>query len=336
MSAPVVLEKVPPQPRPEEGPGSIRSLADLLAPVSTEEFYRDYWGRKPLYIPGTPDKFTRLMSWERLTELLNQTALWSPNTLKLMMDAEPVPARDYCRADRTREGPQGLVVDLSKIRPWLRRGASLVLNQVDSLTPGLREMASGLAKDTCAPIQSNLYCSWRAHKAFPVHFDTHDVFALQIAGHKKWRIFQRHFEAPVQAPMFKNLEQSFHEKHKGQLTQTIDMQTGNVLYIPRGYYHDALATDEASIHLSTAVQPTLGLDLVTALYERALLDTFMRKPIPNPDAEGDAAFDQHLEALVKRVGELFSEPSFRKHVRDLLAGPGKLRTQVKLPDDGAS
>lgn len=314
----------------------IGSFADLLAPVSVDEFYSEYWGRKPLHIPGTPDKLASLMTWDQLTELVNKSALWTPQTLMLMMDAEKVPPAQYCRTDSHRDGPPTLVVDIAKVRDWMRRGASLILNRIDSLTPGLRSMAEALARETCAPIQSNLYCSWRAHKAFPIHFDTHDVLALQIAGHKEWRIFQRHFEAPVQHPRFKNLDVAFHEKHKGALSQTVDMRQGSVLYIPRGFYHDALATEGHSVHLSTAVQPMIGLDLISALYERAVLDTFMRKAIPNPDAFGEDSFDQFMDAFVKRVGELYSEPSFRTHVRQLMGEAGTLRSEIKLPDDGAT
>jgi len=324
----------PTGPQPGQ-PVGIRSLDDLLAPVSTETFYAEYWGRKPLHIPGTAAKLAPIMSWDILSALLNQAAIWSPNTLKLMMDAEPVPARDYCRTGNTREGPSGLVVDLALVKTWLRRGASLVLNRIDTLSPGLREMADALAKATCAPIQSNLYCSWRAHQAFPIHFDTHDVFALHIAGEKAWRIYQRHIEAPVRHPRFTDLDLAYHNKHKGPLSQSLVMRPGDVLYIPRGFYHEALATSGGTIHLSTAVVPMNGLDLVTALFERALLEPLFRHSIPNPAAVGDQAFDSHLDALVQRITALFGEPSFRKKARELLAAHGGTRSQLHLPEDGA-
>lgn len=317
---------------PQDG---IRSLADLLAPVSVAEFYAEYWGRKALHIPGTPEKLATIMSWDILTWLLNQTALWSPNTLKLMMDAEPVPPRDYCRTGPTREGPSGYVVDLAQVRSWLRRGASLVLNRIDTLTPALRQMAAGLSHETCGPIQSNLYCSWRAHQAFPLHFDTHDVFALHVAGEKTWRMYQRYIEAPVRHPRFTDLDLSFHKQHRGALSQTVVLRPGDVLYVPRGLYHEAMATSVGTIHLSTAIVPMNGLDLITALFERALLEPLFRHSLPNPETRGDKLFEDHLDALVRRVGELFAEPSFRKKAREMMLTHGGVRTELRLPDDGA-
>ncbi len=312
----------------------IRSLADLLAPVSVEEFYKEYLGRKPLHIRGAADKFAAIMSWPSLTSILNQSGVWSPATLQLMMDTAVVPPPDYCRPGRNREGQQGLVSDLAKVRSWLRRGASLVLNNIDSLTPGLRHLAAVLANETGGATQINLYCSWRAHPAFAVHFDTHDVFALHIEGRKGWRIYQRYFEAPINHPTFKNLDRAFHEQHKGAVSQHVDMQPGDLLYIPRGYYHDAIALDRNSMHLALAVIPVIGMDLITALFESAVTDPFFRQGIPHPVMAGEADFDLRFDALLNRLVELGREPSFRKKFRDFLAAHSGSFVEIALPEDG--
>ena len=65
----------------------------------------------------------------------------------------------------------------------LRKGASLVANDIDSFTPGLTALATVLEKTLSAKVQANLYCSWKEHQAFD-HFDTHDVYAIQLEGEK--------------------------------------------------------------------------------------------------------------------------------------------------------
>lgn len=313
----------------------VRSLADLLAPVTLAEFNAEYRGRKPLHIKGAADKLTSIMSWDILTSILNQQALWSPDTLQLLMDTANVPPREYCRPGPNRTGSKGTVVDLARVRHWMRRGASLVLNGVDTAAPGIRALMTALAEETKGEIQTNLYCSWRAHPAFATHFDTHDVYAMHIAGEKRWRIYRRHFVEPINHPTFKNLDQAFHEKHKGSVTMTVDMRPGDVLYIPCGFYHDAVATGRNSLHLSTAVVSIPGLELITALWERAILDAAFRHGLPNPNEVGAEAFDSHIEALVQRLGDLAREPSFRQRFRENFAAPRGAYTELKLPDDGA-
>ena len=310
-------------------------MADLLAPVTTAEFYAEYRGRKPLHIRGAAEKLATIMSWNMLTSILNQHTIWSPATLMLVMDTTNVQPREYCRPGRSREGNQGVVIDFARVRYWLRRGASLILNGVDTLTPGLRDLTSSLAEETGGNIQTNLYCSWRAHQAFPVHFDTHDVFAMHIAGEKQWRIYQRHFEAPIHHPTFKNLDQNFHEKHKGRISLMVDMRPGDVLYIPSGFYHDAMATGGNSLHLSLADVPIVGLELISALFDWAVRDSVFRRGVPNPKTTGEAALDAHIDALLMRLGELGKEPSFRLRFREIMAVHRGFRTELRLPEDGA-
>ncbi len=68
------------------------------------------------------------------------------------------------------------------MKRWLRRGASLVANDIDTLWPGTAAAADALERRLGGKVQSNLYCSWNQHQAFDTHFDTHDIFALHCAG----------------------------------------------------------------------------------------------------------------------------------------------------------
>jgi ribosomal protein L16 Arg81 hydroxylase len=50
------------------------------------------------------------------------------------------------------------------------------------------------------------------------------------------------------------------------------MQPGDLLYLPRGWYHDALAEAPASVHVAYGAHAPLGMDLMTILGERVLYD----------------------------------------------------------------
>jgi len=319
---------------PNESGGTVDSLESLLAPVTLDTFLTEHLDKKPLHVRGGAAKFARMMSWDVLTMLLNQRVLWNPSTLSMVMDAVTLPPQEFCRNDRTMDGQVGRVVDQERVRGWLQRGASLVLNRIETLTPELRAFVDGLARDMCVTAQCNLYCSWRGHQAFPSHFDTHDVFAVHIAGEKRWNIYQRHFESPVLHPKFKSLDQAFHEQHKGPVSQVVDMEPGDLLYIPRGYYHDAMASSTGTIHIAVSALPLLGLDILTALFERGLMDPVARGSIPNPALQGEAAFEAYLDKLVERVGEFFAEPSFRDHIRGLVKANGVPQRDLHLTGDG--
>ena len=98
-------------------PEQIASLADILYPLTPEEFFRDYHGKKPVHIPGTPDKLASVMDWPTLSSLLGQSGLWSGKSLQLVLDT-----RDRARSMTRRKA------DIQKIN--LHRTGDVYLNTI--------------------------------------------------------------------------------------------------------------------------------------------------------------------------------------------------------------
>ena len=82
------------------------------------------------------------------------------------------------------------MADMARVDELLARGATLVLDRVETLIPELGPIVRALSSAFGATVVCNLYCSWQAHQGFPSHYDTTDVFALHIAGVKRWRIYE--------------------------------------------------------------------------------------------------------------------------------------------------
>ena len=85
---------------------------------------------------------------------------------------------------------------------------------------------------------------------------------------------------------------------------TVDMEPGDLLYIPRGYYHDALASTESSLHLTFAVAPLDGRILFRLLEEMAVRDPEFRDHLPDYRDAGGGALRRKLELLARKAGEL--------------------------------
>jgi hypothetical protein len=294
------------------------SFPDFLAPVTVEQFRRAHLDRAPLHVAGTPDKFAEVMSWGALNRLLDMTAIWSSQSLQLALDCRMVPPERYCRRGLDRAGRAAWQPLPALVRGLLRQGASVLLNDVDTLSPGLRQLAGLLEGALGARVQINLYCSWHERQAFPSHFDSHDVFALQIAGEKRWTVYQGRFDQPIAHPSFKTLGQAYHDQAKGDVQATFDLRPGDLLYVPRGQYHDALATGAASIHLAVGATEPIGIDLLSALFEDAVADPAFRRRLPAATEAG--AVSAHIGRLAGRARERLASPEIRAHVDALRAG----------------
>ncbi|MBO6784422.1 MAG: hypothetical protein JJ899_14300 [Alphaproteobacteria bacterium] len=308
----------------------IQSFADLIAPFDEATFFAEYHDRKPLHIHApAPDKLDDVMTWDTLSALLNMTAIWDPNSLKLYLDTKPIPVDQYCRQAVARHGQQAMQPDADKVKSWLRRGASIVANDIDTLTPGLRSAADALEARTGGKVQSNLYCSWNQHQAFPTHFDTHEVFALHVAGEKVWRIYEGRLDNPIASDAFQSLDDEFHEANRGDVLDEVTLRPGDVLYIPRGQYHDALASSDGCIHLSFGVTHVIGYDVMNLMFERAMTEPMFRRHMPTDE---DAA-RAWIARMSDRLAELGKDDEIWNALKDFRSTFEYPRGGFDLPQD---
>lgn len=306
-------------------------FAALLAPLSVKEYDSTIRSKRPVHVAGGADKFAFAMSWPLLNELLARSAIWTPRTLAVVQDTTVVPGEHYCRPGLGRDGMPGLVADFEKVRAFVKQGASLVLNAVERMTPGMARISEVLGETHDAAIGANLYCSWQKHQAFSVHFDTHDVFAFQIAGTKAWRIYQRHFKDPIKHPRFTTaLDKAYHAANKGPLTMEFVMKPGDFVYIPSGFYHEALATSEASIHVSYSVTPLIGVVALAFLFEKGLEDASLRAPLPHPDRDPQG-FAAALGGFGAKLREMLRDPKIRAELEEKIRANRFERQRIQLP-----
>jgi ribosomal protein L16 Arg81 hydroxylase len=91
------------------------------------------------------------------------------------------------------------------------------------------------------------------------------------------------------------------------------MTPGDVLYIPRGQYHDAVATSEASLHLSFGLVPYTGHDFMTVLLRSLFTDPLFRQAMPHFD--DTQAYDAHLRRLAERLYEIITDVATARQSR---------------------
>jgi hypothetical protein len=311
----------------------IRSFADLIAPVTEEEFFATYHDRQFLHIPAPdPDKFADVMSWDILTNMLNMTSIWSSTSLGLVLDTELIPAEQYCRQAVDRNNQLNLQPDAEKVRSLLRRGASLAVNDIDTLWPGTAAAADALERRLGGKAQSNLYCSWYQHQAFDTHFDTHEVYALHVEGEKVWHIYEGRLIDPIANAMFKNLSPEYHHQQCGAVAAEITLRPGDLLYLPRGLYHDALASSDGCIHLALGVTHIIGYDILTMLFEQAAADPLFRTNMPLPEA-GPGGRRRWLEELADRLHEIAKGDALAQTLEASREGFRYYRGGFDLPAD---
>jgi hypothetical protein len=309
---------------------SIFALGDLLGPIREDAFFANYHRRKPLHVAQGAKGLPDLMSWSLLNRLLDLSAHWTHRSLHLMLDKQPIASEDYCRE---MPGPGGTVTlaDPAKVQAWIDRGASLILNSIDTLSPSLQAVATMLEETLGSYVQANLYCSFAGHQGFDCHFDTHDVFVIHTEGEKSWRIYEGRVNAPISHPILKEPDSDFHRHNRGRPMMEVRMAPGDLLYIPRGQYHEALATSTACIHLSFGVMPLRGIDLLPLLERHCAADSVFREDLPTEQAGAGNALADHLARLSDRMAALLQDPEMLADLAHARRDRRGLRGSYRLP-----
>ncbi|MFF3326508.1 cupin domain-containing protein [Streptomyces sp. NPDC002889] len=258
-----------------------------------EDFLAEAFGRQHRVWTAVGD-FSGLLSWNDVNEIVARGRL-EPPRLRLHRDGELIHWQAYAAPVTTRRSTVWQRIQPSRLHQQLRDGASLVLDAVDELHGPVEALARDLESVFRSHIQVNMYASWTSREGFGTHWDDHDVVVFQVEGAKRWRIY-----GPTRVnPLYRDLEAP--APPKGQPLAEIMLRAGDMLYLPRGWWHAVAATEGQSLHLTCGLQTTTGADLLAWLSERLRGSETVRSHLPVFGTGTEHV--SFLEALRKEVAE---------------------------------
>jgi len=280
-------------------------FTELIAPLSEAQFMAEYWGRRPLHVPAHPGSGRAdVIGWDRLNALLQIRPHWTGGQIELVLNSRPVNPEFYLETL-----PDGArLASPAKVETFLAMGATLVADGVERIAPEVRAITDMLAERFAARCNANLYASFEGVQAFASHCDLHEVFAVHCAGEKRWRIYADRAEDPLVEIEGEDAQARI-DAAKGPVLLEVTLRPGDLLYIPRGYFHDALAASADSLHLTFGVAPHSGRVLFRLLEELAIADPAFRAYLPDAREREGAALRERLADLAARLASLATGPA---------------------------
>jgi ribosomal protein L16 Arg81 hydroxylase len=233
------------------------SLSELLAPVDEAAFYAEYWEQRPLHIPSRAGmRREAVLTIGDMNNLLS-SLVFRADECKVARGGEIVRSSTYVvpPGERVMERTITDYVDTAALLDWFDQGATLVFSQLNQKWLPLQKLKESLERAMSASVVTNVFLSNHDSQGFSVHYDSHDVFVVQLHGSKIWSIYDSPIELPTKREAFGTRNVTPRET-----PTTVTVHPGDLLYIPRGYFHEARTTEATSLHLTLGVHPYLWID----------------------------------------------------------------------------
>lgn len=264
-------------------------FADLIAPLSEERFLSDYWTRKFLHLKGQKTRFASLLSWDQLNQVLE----WQnpPPFVKLTREGNRIDPGFY--TDFMDKPPEARQLNIGRLVTALSQGAGLVIDGIQKNVPAIKALSDQFENTFRAANQVNLYAGWGTQNTFHLHWDPQEVFVLQLFGRKRWKI-----HAPTRPYPFED-ESEKPPQPSGPPVWEGMVEDGDLLYLPRGWWHIVHPVGEPSLHLNVGIETATGRDFLRWWLPRLLNHPELRQDLPlNLDgAKGEAWFARLLDVM---------------------------------------
>lgn len=276
-------------------------------PISYQEFRENYFEKQPLLMKGAIDP-QDLLSWKAINEVLPRCDLLSEDAIKVMYKGKRVPKKDYLE-EYNDLGTIRYKFQEENLYGFLRDGATLVANGIVN-EPSIDCFSQEIAQFTGCHIFSSLYIAFNTQRSFKSHWDSRDIFAVQMQGKKRWIIH---------APTFRNPLYMHHSKDMPEYAPNLDdvymdivLEAGDVLYLPRGWWHDPIPVGEETVHLAVGIFPAYTHNYLTWVSQNMVEKEIARASLSHYESDKEL-----IAQLAEQTAEYIKDKeNYRKFIEN--------------------
>jgi lysine-specific demethylase/histidyl-hydroxylase NO66 len=328
---PTTPTRTPTTPTPTQTTRTARRAAEAafarcLEPVDAATFFAEHWEQRPLVVPRDESgRFDDLLAEADVERLVCSTAIRYP-AFRLVREGSQLAVGEYT-SDVSWRPPFTDTVDVPSLLAEWEAGATIVLQALHVSWHSLAVFCRLLEEAFGLSVQANAYYTPRGSQGFAVHHDTHDVLVLQVAGEKRWLLYEPLLELPL-----KHQRYSAALGNHGGPSDDVVLRAGDTLYLPRGWLHEAKTSAHDSLHLTIGITAHTWLDGAKGALEAGEDELAFRRGVGPEPADGlvDVLAEQlEPERVLHRQRRRFLDS--RRPIRE--DGLSQLRALERLDEE---
>jgi ribosomal protein L16 Arg81 hydroxylase len=163
--------------------------------------------------------------------------------------------------------------------------------------PGLGKLTQSICDSLKNRVGSNLFLTPAKSQCFQAHYDENDLFILQLEGRKHWKIMQSAVTLPLEPMNNRYIDFSGLET-----IAEIDLDRGDILYLPRGFVHEVTTGGLFSTHITLGLEPvpwqTILMDQLTQF---GFSDADLRKSFYKACQETPGSKQDQIDNLKEKI-----------------------------------
>jgi len=275
----------------------------LLSGLDESAFLRRHWQKKPLLARQSLPDYTGLLGRDALFGLAArddvQSRLVIRNRGRWRVEHGPFIKRELARLPKT--------------------GWTLLVQGVNHVLPQAQELLLEFSFIPYARLDDVMISYAPPGGGVGPHFDSYDVFLLQLSGTRRWQVSaQRDLSLVEDAPL------RILSRFRPQREWLLD--PGDMLYLPPRYAHDGIAVDECvtcSIGFRAPGAQELGTRFLEFLQDRLALEGMYRDPDLKPQRHPAEIGSPMLRQMQRMIGRI------RWREQDIVQFAGQYLTEPK-------
>lgn len=253
-------------------------IDSLLGDRAREDVLGGHWSQSPQLLRGGAADLCATIPLQKVTALAAAGLRHPSNRATLIVEDASV---DYTKLGQLQRASKQRAVSLHHLDE-ICGDATLIVNGIHNFDDDIGQLMRALFDGFAEHMSMNMYYSPAGGgPGLGMHYDRWEIFASQLVGAKRWRVWPPTIDFPVD-----DRREDAAEVALRPPSFDAELGAGDVLYLPRGAWHSVTPTDVASLHLTIGVHAKKGVDLVDWLLDEASKDVAMRQNMPSPTLPG--------------------------------------------------
>lgn len=236
----------------------------------------------------------RLLTPYKLLDLIKRRHLANPQ-LRCYAAGDEIHPTAFLSTNVNRRRQAVSQADMAALGRILNNGGTVVLDHADFFDSTLEVACRALGWWSGELASANAYLAVGETDGFHLHWDDHEVIAVQLSGEKSWEVRGPSRTAPMYRDAERNRTPSEEVLWKGT------MRAGDIMHIPRGFWHTAtrLGSDSGghSLHVTFGFTKRTGVTWANFLSDAARADEAFRRDLDSVEAVAHNVLADKLGAL---------------------------------------